>query len=183
MKKVTKATIAAAAAGVLLVGGAGTVALWQAQDNVSAGTVSTGHLTLSTGDAGVWTDNSVIASPTPFDPATETIVPGDTLQFNQKLTIDAEGKNIQGALTVGTLGAVPAALQDHVTVVLDVDASAPGLSELGNVLSFAGTGVYEVPVSITVTFAKGTAGSTPDTTMDEAIDLTQLALTLDQVRS
>lgn len=183
MKKTTKATIAAVAAGALLIGGAGTLALWQAEDNVDAGTVTTGHLELTTDGEGVWTDASPDAATTTFDPVTDSIVPGDTVEFNQTVTIDAEGKNIQGALTVGTVGAVPADLETYVTIALDVDASAEGITEAGGVLSFAAPGVYEVPVSITVTFDEGAVGTTPNTTMDEPIDLTQLTLTLDQIRS
>lgn len=183
MKKITKATIAAAAAGVLLVTGAGTVALWQQLETVEAGTVDTGHLKLTVDDNGVWTDVSSGGDGVPFDPATEQIVPGDVVAYTQTVRIDAEGKNIQGALSVGTLKALPEALQDEVELGLEIDGTAAGLSQSGNVISFAEEGVYQVPVKITVTFPAGTAASTPNDTMDQPIDLNALTLTLDQVRS
>lgn len=183
MKKTTKATIAAVAAGALLLGGAGTVARWQATENVDAGTIATGHLTLdATTTPGVWTDISAGAPGTPFDPAADEIVPGDTVSFDQVVAISAEGKNIKGELSVGALDAVPAALADDVTITLDVDEAAAGLTNVGGVLSFDGEGTYNLPVKITVAFAEGVEASTPNTTMDVPIDLTELALTLNQVR-
>ncbi|WP_426733419.1 alternate-type signal peptide domain-containing protein [Glutamicibacter sp. 2E12] len=94
MKKVTKATIAAVAAGALLLGGAGTIARWQAQQTIDAGTVETGHLNLTTNGEGSWQDISNPEAPEPFDPATQQLVPGDVVAFSQTATIDAEGKNI-----------------------------------------------------------------------------------------
>lgn len=182
MKKVTKATIAAAAAAVLLAGGVGTLALWQKDANVDAGAVSTGHLNLTVGTDGTWTDKSADAQDTNFNPATDELVPGDTVSYTQTVTIDAEGKNLQGALTVGSAAAVPAALAGEVEIDLAIDASVPGLTKVGNVVSFAEEGTYQVPLEITVSFAKGTTGSTANGTMDQDIDLSQLALTLDQVR-
>ena len=95
MKKVTKATIAAVAAGALLLGGAGTIALWQQSETVDAGTVNTGHLALTVDNNGVWTDISDGGAGVPFDPATEQIVPGDVVAYTQTVQIDAEGKLTQ----------------------------------------------------------------------------------------
>lgn len=183
MKKTTKATIAAAAAGILLVTGAGTVALWQQSETVNAGTVDTGHLKLTVDDNGVWSDISDGGAGVPFNPDTDQIVPGDVVAYTQTVRIDAEGKNIQGALSVGTLQAIPEPLQDEITLGLDIDATADGLTKDGNVISFAEQGIYQVPVTITVTFPEGTTASTPDDTMDQPLDLNALTLTLDQVRS
>ncbi|MHA7304939.1 alternate-type signal peptide domain-containing protein [Arthrobacter sp. TMN-49] len=86
-----KAAIAAGAAGALMFGGAGTFALWNGSGDVSAGTVTTGHLLLDTAAAGVWQDVSVPATPVAFNPATDTIVPGDIVEYKQTVTIDADG--------------------------------------------------------------------------------------------
>lgn len=185
MKKVLKASLAAGAAGALLLGGAGTFALWQGTGTIGAGTVTTGHLTLSTAAPGTWTDISpdVLPANATFDPATAHIVPGDTVKFSQTVTISADGKNLKGALTVGTLGAIPVALQDDVTVTLAATATGPNVSVAGDVVSFTAPGSYAVPVTITVAFKKGTAaGDTFPATMDKAIDLNTLALTLNQER-
>ncbi|QDY66492.1 alternate-type signal peptide domain-containing protein [Glutamicibacter halophytocola] len=184
MKKVTKATIAAVAAGALLLGGAGTVARWQAQQTIDAGTVETGHLNLTTGGAGVWQDISNPEAPEPFDPATQQLVPGDVVSFSQTATIDAEGKNIAGSLSVDQLDTALGALEGYVTVALQVDASAPGITEeTDGTLTFAEPGTYSVPFLITVTFAEGTVGDTPPSTYDQVLDLEALTLTLDQVRA
>ncbi|MGO2539999.1 MAG: alternate-type signal peptide domain-containing protein [Specibacter sp.] len=183
MKKVMKAAIAAGAAGALLLGGAGTMALWSADTDINAGTVSTGHLTLDSSAAGAWADASADAASTIFDPATDHLVPGDTVEFSQTVTIGADGKNLKGELTVGDLAsAVPTELADDVTVTVAAAPTDPNLTVVGSTVSFAEPGTYDVPVTITVAFAAGTAGSTADTTMDTPMDLTALSLTLNQVR-
>lgn len=185
MKKVMKAAIAAGAAGALLLGGAGTMALWSADDTVDAGTVTTGHLTLETGPAGAWTDTSVDAADADFDPLTDHLVPGDTVEFSQTVTIGADGKNLKGELTVGDLAAaVPGALTDEVTVTVAAEPTDPNLTVAGNVVSFSAPGSYDVPVKITVVFDKGVLGTvpTPAAEMEADIDLTALTLTLNQVR-
>lgn len=186
MKKVMKAAIAAGAAGALMLGGAGTFALWNATDAIDAGAVSTGQLMLDTTTSpGVWNDVSVPATPVLFDAVNETIVPGDTLEFTQTVTIKADGKNLKGELIVGQLAALPANLLSEATVDLDVDHAAAGLSEDAGVLSFDEPGTYNIPVTITVVFPKGdlTTALTPDTTMEQTIDFSSLTLTLNQVRA
>lgn len=181
MKKVMKAAVAAGAAGALLLGGAGTYALWSASSEVDAGTVTTGHLTLDTATPGTWVDSSADAADTAFDPTSDHIVPGDTVTYTQVVTIGADGKNLKGALTVGTLDAIPAALAGQVTVAV-APTAVPGVTVEGSEVSFAAQGSYPVPVTITVNFDAGATGSTPDTTMDEAVNLNALELTLNQVR-
>lgn len=184
MKKVTKATIAAAAAGVLLLGGAGTVALWSGTGTINAGTVTTGHLTLDATADGTWEDTSADAVNPTFVPGTDRLVPGDTVVYSQIVTIGADGKNLKGALTVGDLASVvPADLTDHVTVTVAPKPTDSKLTVVGNVVSFAEPGNFDVPVTITVAFAEGTENSTPDTTMNDPVDLNALSLKLDQVRS
>lgn len=178
MKKVTKATIAAAAAGVLLLGGAGTIAKWTATENINAESVSTGHLKLDATEAGTWTDISSDAATTDFVPAEDRLVPGDTVVFKQTVTIDADGKNLKGELTASELTG-GAALPTDLSVAVEVDGSAPGLvQDTGTgVITFATEGSYTVPVTVTVTFDKAATGS-----MDASVDLGSMALTLNQVR-
>lgn len=184
MKKVTKATIAAVAAGALLLGGAGTIARWQATQTIDAGTVESGHLNLTTTGTGQWQDISNPDAPEPFDPTTQQLVPGDVVTFSQTATIDAEGKNIAGVLSVDQEATDLKGLADYVTVDLKVDSSAPGITEeTDGTLSFAEPGTYAVPFLITVTFDEGAVGDTPPSTYDQVVDLQALTLTLDQVRS
>lgn len=177
MKKIMKAAIAAGAAGALLLGGAGTMALWSASDDVDAGTVSTGHLTLDASAAGTWSDISVGAATTTFVPGTDHIVPGDVLAYSQTVTIGADGKNLKGDLVAtGLTGG--SALPAGVSIDVDVDDSAVGVShDAGGIITFGAADTYEVPVTVTLTFDEAATGS-----MDAAIDLGSMSLTLNQVR-
>lgn len=116
MKKSTKGAFAAAAAGVLLVGGAGSLAFWNDTFTVGAGTINSGHLTLDdttvgpiagTGDDGcgaaLWTLDSA-GGATAFDQATDKIVPGDVLTKVCTYKISASGNHLSADLT--TSGAV-----------------------------------------------------------------------------
>ncbi|QXQ09936.1 alternate-type signal peptide domain-containing protein [Paeniglutamicibacter sp. Y32M11] len=176
MKKVTKATIAAAAAGVLLVGGAGTVALWSDSMDVDPGAVSTGHLTLDASAAGTWTDETEGAAITTFRPGTDHLVPGDTIVYTQNVIIGADGKNLKGELTATGLTGGTAVLPADVSVDVAVADSAVGLSQDGEIITFGEADTYTVPVTVTVAFAPSAVGS-----MDELVDLGSMTLTLNQV--
>ncbi|AIY03643.1 hypothetical protein ART_4044 [Arthrobacter sp. PAMC 25486] len=171
MKKVTKAAVAAGAAAALMLGGAGSLALWNDSKTVDAGTITTGHLKM-TSDTGKWTD----AANAVFDPITDHIVPGDTLTFNQTVTIEADGKNLKGKLTVPELSEDLANLPEDTTVNLTVVPPA-GVTLTEGAYSFDGPGTYAVPVSITIVFPEAA-----EATMNHAINVGSLALTLEQVR-
>lgn len=178
MKKVTKAAIAAGAAGALMLGGAGTLALWTDDTNVDAGSVSTGHLTMETAGAGVWADASVGAANTAFNPATDHLVPGDKVTYKQNVTIGADGKNLKGTLTeTGLTGG--SVLPTDVDVALTVDRNVVGVSQDAGtgVITFGAAAQYTVPVTVTITFAQTAEGD-----MDALLDLGALTLTLNQVR-
>lgn len=188
MNKVTKGTIAAGAAGVLLLGGASTLALWQDAQTIDAGKVSTGVLDLSLGTAGAWMDISEGAPGTELE---GTIVPGDKISYTQPVTITAQGDNLKGEFTIDD-----ASLQDAVgetgleEVSIDVEPTdlPAGLVAQGDVLSFTDAATYNLKVVITLTFDAADSSS-PDTaspvyigSQNKEIDLTELVLTLDQVR-
>lgn len=188
MNKVTKAGISAGIAGLLLLGGAGTYALWQDSKTVDAGTVQTGQLKLTLGAAGTWKDISsdVTGAPT-IDPAVFKIVPGDTIQFSQGVTILAEGQNLKGQLTIDqstVTAAIPVAWQPYVTVTVAPSGLPAGITNNAGVLSFTAPGSYTFNVGITVAFAKGTnASATDDETIEnQTANLNGLALKLEQIR-
>ena len=52
MKRSTKGALAASAAGILLLGGAGSLAFWNATVNVPGAAIASGDLKLSTPDCG-----------------------------------------------------------------------------------------------------------------------------------
>lgn len=179
MKKVTKAAVAAGAAGALLLGGAGTFALWNGSGEVDAGSVSTGHLNLNVSPAGTWADISTDAVSASFVPATDKLVPGDTVTYTQTVSIDADGKNLKGTLVVGDLvdGTTPLPSGVSVGVVPAVDPLNADLSVDESTVTFAKPGSYDVDVTVTVAFAKNETEST-----DQTIDLGKLTLSLNQVR-
>jgi alternate signal-mediated exported protein len=111
MNKLLKGSIAGAAGIVLLLGGAGTFAVWNAADTVEAGTVTAGNLLVELQDKGVWTQGLPGALTTqPVDITKFRIVPGDVFTFTQVIKVTAEGDNLEAelGLTEGSITALAA---------------------------------------------------------------------------
>jgi alternate signal-mediated exported protein len=98
MHKIVTGSIAGAAGIALLLGGAGSFALWNASASSAASAVSSGNLTLSANNDGVWTDITNGRSAT-INPANVLMVPGNTYQFTQTLNIVATGQDLKANLT------------------------------------------------------------------------------------
>jgi alternate signal-mediated exported protein len=116
MNRYAKGAIAAAAGAVLLLGGAGTFALWNDSTTVDAGSVTSGHLALD--------DSSLVGHWYHYDPALTvgqyaaqgdlvdtagayTVVPGDELIYVATgLGIDAEGGNLHFTVTSSNTSAL-----------------------------------------------------------------------------
>lgn len=171
MNKAMKGAIAAGAAGILLLGGAGTFAVWSDTATISAADVSTGDLVLEvTGGAGAWTYPDGTSTVTAAG-----IVPGDVITSTREAVVTASGDHIAGVFEVGDLGGVlPTGVTAEVTTV-EVEEN---LTDTAGVLSFDEAGTYEVDVVITLTF-----DTTATTGQDALIDLNDLTLTLTQVTS
>ncbi|MFB8368065.1 alternate-type signal peptide domain-containing protein [Pseudarthrobacter sp. NPDC055928] len=92
----TKGAIVTAAGVMLLIGGGGTLAVWNVEQNAEAGIVASGDLNL-VAEAGVWT---VAGQAEPIDIDTYLIVPGDTLTYTQNVDITLDGNNISATLSV-----------------------------------------------------------------------------------
>jgi alternate signal-mediated exported protein len=115
MNKSSKGALAAAAAAVLLLGGAGSLAYWTDSASVAGGSINSGKLTLTDATAGTcasaaWTlDAAEDPASATFDPATDTLVPGDVLTKTCTYTIGAAGKHLRadvsatGGAATGTL--------------------------------------------------------------------------------
>ena len=101
MKKSTKGALAAAAAGSLLLGGAGSLAYWTDAATVGGTDITSGHLKLvpvgGTGCDG-WK-----LSGAAYVPATDKIVPGDTLSQHCSYKVDMAGKTLKATLAVSDL--------------------------------------------------------------------------------
>src|SRR5690242_1890803 len=111
MKKSSKGALAAAAAGVLLLGGAGSLAFWSATDTVNGTSVTAGELKLSQATCTGWTFDAgeTVAGKT-YVPATDKIVPGDTISRSCDWTLTAVGEHLRATvLTSGGFSGDPLA--------------------------------------------------------------------------
>lgn len=188
MKKST-AGIIAGAAGILLLAGGSTYALWSDSGTVNGGSITTGNLDVEVG-AGVWQDVSDPNAITGVTLADFTMVPGDTLQLTQPVTITATGDNIRGRLSVtstANTAALFSATEGVTATYRLMDGTTPVTAESASSGVFGTDTIYDFPaataksytVQITVSFDE----TTPDqvkTTMTAA--LSALTFTLDQVR-
>ena len=181
MNKSTKGAAAAAVAGVLLLGGAGTLAFWTDTINIGGGTINSGHLSLddTTGD-----DNSCVNAPwtldsgepgTTFDPSTDDIVPGDTLSKVCTFEVNAEGNHLRANI-VTTQGQTPSDISPPVTVNSSYtvnNVSVPGSITEDN-------DGQELAATITVSFPYGTEDNS---TQDGSLTVEGYTITATQVHN
>lgn len=160
MNKLTKAAIAGAAGIALLLGGAGSLALWNATDTVNAGSINTGTLAM-TATAGSWS-----AAPALW-------VPGDSYTYSATVTVTASGDNIKGTLSID---ASTVSLPTGVTLALAITPTS-GVADNGDgTFDITGAGTYSIPVTVTAAFDSAADNSTQGLT----IDLSGLAFRVDQ---
>lgn len=161
MNKLAKASIAAAIATALLLGGAGTLASWNSSAGVSGGTVVAGNLLVADDlTPGAWTANG-----TSITLAGYLIVPGDVLTLTKTMNITATGNNLIATLAVdpgsisGTtaLSTADTALASYLTKTAVVAATGTGLVASGAsyIVTAGPLGVAQpVTVTVTLTFPK-----------------------------
>lgn len=162
MKKST-AGIIAGAAGITLLAGGGTLALWADQEVADGGTITAGNLDIETLAPGSWSDVSALVSVPTFgwdltDDAADLLsaddtalgaaiadiddflaVPGDLLEYSQALGIINTGDNMTAQLSVDVESVVGAGL-------------APGVHYGITVFDDTGTEVGSASDTDTVTF-------------------------------
>ena len=204
MNKLVKGSIAGAAGIALLLGGAGTFALWNDSVTTPAGTVTTGELRIAsaTTPAGVWTEQSTTGTRnggvgTVIVPSTSLqMVPGDTWRFTKTVTLTTTGKNLLADLTFDPASIVVAANTIPSTELeYKFVAAAPTPAVATNatvVQSATNTNVYRVTpgtgstTTVTVTFDITFKDIAPATNVaagqNKSIDVSGLKLTLNQVR-
>jgi alternate signal-mediated exported protein len=101
MNKMIKGSVAGATGIVLLMGGFGTYALWSDSTSVDQDTLKSGALDITGTGTATWADiSSTGAVNGAWDPASDKMVPGDTVKLTQPVTIDASGKNLKVKFTV-----------------------------------------------------------------------------------
>lgn len=151
MNKMTKGALATGLGVALLIGGGGTLAVWNTTAEKQAGSIANGDLQLTAG-AGTWTN----AHGTPVNLASYKAVPGDALTFTQPVDVVLDGDLMKANLTVTdklTAGQAATYLQVGQTTLKNKSGavvSAP--------LNKDSDGTYTA--SVTVTFLSGTTGTT-----------------------
>lgn len=105
MSRSSRALVAGGLAAALLVGSGGTFARWYDEKSINAGSVTTGRLSLSTVGDSTWlinkADEGADADPSvPFDPAIDTIVPGDVVSYTTTVKLNIKGKNIKATFAL-----------------------------------------------------------------------------------
>jgi alternate signal-mediated exported protein len=190
MNKLVKGAVAGAAGIALLLGGAGTFALWNDAAAVSGGTVSTGTLSIVSTGTATWADISATnVGGATFAPATQKLVPGDTVTFTQRVTVNATGKNLKANLTYLPSSIVVApALASAVDVTLTATPVAGGNAAVtangANTYLIAPSGAggtTSIDVVVTIAFKSTTTGTTGQS-VTGGVDLSGLSVTLTQVR-
>ncbi|MFC0682298.1 alternate-type signal peptide domain-containing protein [Lysobacter korlensis] len=168
MNKLVKGSIAGAAGIALLLGGAGTFALWNSTVALPAHTITAGNLSLVNDLNGVWTKDGVAINPTSY-----RIVPGTTLEYNQTLTVNAVGDGLKANLTYSGLTAT-GNLDALITKTLAVSSASTNATVNGSTIAFT-PGTAKVNVKITVSFpASATTGQ------NETLNLNAVTFTLTQ---
>ncbi|KQS22574.1 alternate-type signal peptide domain-containing protein [Frigoribacterium sp. Leaf186] len=188
MNKLVTGAVAGAAGIALLLGGAGTFALWNASTEVNASSVASGTLSLTQSSAGSWTDvtNGRSTALTTAQVAAYKVVPGSKLQFTQPITIVASGTDLRADLTYDATS-VTGSLKPYVTNALTVSTAAGSSTLPSGVTAGSTAGSYVVaPVSAGSTSAVVTfVVELPSTVTDAAsqggtLDLSKLTFTLKQ---
>lgn len=191
MNKLLKGAIAGAAGVALLLGGAGTFALWNDAAVVSGGTIATGTLSIvPTVAAATWTDISpTVASGTTFDPSTQRLVPGDKVKLTKAVTINTTGKNLKANLSFDptsiTTDPALASLLTYTLAATPVVASGSAtVTQVGTTNTFTITPGTAATTTVNVTFTVeflDTTGTTGQA-LATAANLSGLKFTLTQVR-
>jgi alternate signal-mediated exported protein len=168
MNKLVKGSIAGAAGIALLLGGAGTFAVWNDTATLSAPNIQAGSLDLSTSTAGKWTQGGA-----DINPNTYRVIPGTTLVYTQTLKVDAVGDGLKARLThsalteAGGLGAfVDSTLQVSQNNIVDADG----------IIDFT-AGSSFIDVKVTVVFPSTVTGQQGQ---NETLDLSDVTFTLTQ---
>lgn len=178
MKKSTKGALAAAAAGALLLGGAGSLAYWNDSQTVTGGSIKSGTLSLTQETGQVcsdWTLDSAGGSTT-YVPGTTLVVPGDVITKTCDYTVNATGAHLAATLGIAASAitgdpALAGALSPTATYTLDGTPVANGAS-----ITSANDGKV-LSATIKVTFVSTTSGTTAQ---GETAALNDVAVTLTQ---
>ncbi|MET3770148.1 alternate signal-mediated exported protein [Marisediminicola sp. UYEF4] len=183
MNKLLKGSVAGAAGVALLLGGAGSFALWNSTESVNVGSVASGTLSIAQAGTPTWMDVSADKAASAIDDiSTFKVAPGDTIELTQVVEIDARGNNLRATLSYDelSLAAVTAAdkaLLDELVITLDA-AGGTNVTRIGSTETFAvtpATSTSTVTLTVTIEFPDTVTGATNGT-----VDFSALAFKLQQ---
>lgn len=187
MNKLLKGAIAGAAGVALLLGGAGTFALWNSSASVTGGNIVGGNLLVAdSGTAGAWTANGAAITLAAFKAA-----PGDVLRFTKTVNVTASGNNLVATLGLGTAsitGSTGAAADSALAGYLNANTvlAATGTAITGTGPTYTVTpgtaGITSSPVTVTatITFPKSATAGAENTAALGSVNLNNLTVTLSQ---
>lgn len=173
MNRKTKGALAVGAGAIILLGGAGSYALWSDTDAIAGGNITAGDFGLDCGTGGTWTDkSSTYNGTTAINPASDLMVPGDIWEYAGNCTVTATGKNIKATLGVD-LGQSSNVPSSNFTVTTSVDGTDTTTTPISV------TDGQSLPVTVRVNFL----ASTPDQEdANSVVTVSGMNITLNQVR-
>jgi alternate signal-mediated exported protein len=146
VNKFVKGSLAITAGVALLLGGAGTLALWNDTAGINAGTVTSGVLDVTNATPGSW------------DKTIAKIVPGDTITYTDTLQLTATGDNLKATVVSNIAGITNNITDAAITSTIVVkDASDDVVAPVAGTYTLGG-GNYTVTVTLTVTFPSSVSG-------------------------
>lgn len=177
MNKMTKGALATGLGVALLIGGGGSLAVWNTSAAANAGTIVAGNMGL-TASAGTWTNSAGANVTTSIANGSYKIVPGDSLTFTQPVKVDLSGNMMKATLTAVDTELTPDRTFNSANYTLgniDIKDSA-NKTVMNQVLTTSGN----YTASMTFKFLATTTG-TQD--MNAKYDFSKVAYKLDQVAS
>jgi alternate signal-mediated exported protein len=187
MNKLTSGAIVGTLGIALLLGGAGTFAMWNQSTTANAGTVASGTLTIANSGTPTWKNvsaDAVAGGTTIANIASYKIVPGDTLEMTQTFTVAASGDNLKATLafdpaSITTATTADAALKAATGVNFTATGGGITTDATTKVVSVASTtaGVNTVTVKLTVSLPSTVSGVTAQ---GGSLNLSAVAFSLTQ---
>ncbi len=172
-RNAVKGTVAAAAGIAVLLGGAGTFALWNANGAIGSANTGTGTLTANFSKTTTWQDVTPGTTNKIDDISTFRMVPGDTIVGTTTVDVTATGENL---LVDAKLDTEKANLPDNVTAEVTLHNG----DDSGETLQLEGSNgdgtTYHLTAEVTLTLDQNAKES-----KDAAIDLQNVKIDLQQV--
>lgn len=184
MNKLLKGSVAGAAGVALLLGGAGSFALWNSTQELNVGSVASGTLSIAAvADTAAWSDVSTGVAVPIANIANFKIAPGDTIKLTQDVEIDAVGDNLRATLSydadsLATLTPADDELLADLDISLEATTLATNIVRIPTTDTFAVTpaaSTSTVKLTVTIVFP-----AEKETGKDGTVNLSNLAFKLQQ---